>query len=656
MATRADMGRLKSKLQTSGDFRWVIEGLPVVAQYSHPGRKRFEHLGHFPGHNNNSDSLKMWIGVSEQAAQLLVTLTFRINAGAGRRSRKKARSKGRLMFLVVPTESLSLKSKEILYNELNSNEGLRELMDSPSDVKSGDCTVLDLSFDVPAAKSRVIMMKNPLGHSLQPQPLVLIRKLKRLSEVSAFHLYANFDQNVQSSIASVQAMLGNCSTIFNAPGFDFENFYAGSCEGAFDTWTDQGWTRDEEDMAPSIDQNHSWRSSPPPAYVPKPSRGFPYPAQNKIDHLNHHDPLPSSRKPKSSLPTEQACSSNYTADLLADLSAGSMTRTSDSSTGKNSICEFTTRTPYIVPQTLSCVSQHSWVSKRSVVGLSSPSIVLDTPTRKRPLCPPTESVGGSDTKRLSRPSITGLRPGADLPPDGCMYYRGVMFQAVTLQSSTEADTVCPTSLHLSVPQSDSNATAMSPVSAASLHTTPVAPMSYHWRMTLWLERTWNLYPFAHYKFIAKLLRLGDAAHRDDVHAFHDCLVASTVAATEHCARDNVRTSTTCAPNSITEERARETLRSLASWLHALDVRAELDTLPDLVKFSALQQRAVDLPAEHRAGYGGLIGECTQLRASIVTSACIQLGHRVLGRSEQDERDILSQMSQEEERSRTWISE
>jgi hypothetical protein len=231
-----------------------------------------------------------------------------------------------------------------------------------------------------------------------------------------------------------------------------------------------------------------------------------------------------------------------------------------------------------------------------------------------------------------------------------------MFQAVTLQSSTEADTVCPTSLHLSVPQSDSNATAMSPVSAASLHTTPVAPMSYHWRMTLWLERTWNLYPFAHYKFIAKLLRLGDAAHRDDVHAFHDCLVASTVAATEHCARDNVRTSTTCAPNSITEERARETLRSLASWLHALDVRAELDTLPDLVKFSALQQRAVDLPAEHRAGYGGLIGECTQLRASIVTSACIQLGHRVLGRSEQDERDILSQMSQEEERSRTWISE
>jgi hypothetical protein len=231
-----------------------------------------------------------------------------------------------------------------------------------------------------------------------------------------------------------------------------------------------------------------------------------------------------------------------------------------------------------------------------------------------------------------------------------------MFQAVTLQSSTEADTVCPTSLHLSVPQSDSNATAMSPVSAASLHTTPVAPMSYHRRMTLWLERTWNLYPFAHYKFIAKLLRLGDAAHRDDVHAFHDCLVASTVAATEHCARDNVRTSTTCAPNSITEERARETLRSLASWLHALDVRAELDTLPDLVKFSALQQRAVDLPAEHRAGYGGLIGECTQLRASIVTSACIQLGHRVLGRSEQDERDILSQMSQEEERSRTWISE
>jgi hypothetical protein len=103
----------------------------------------------------------MWIGVSEQAAQLLVMLTFRINAGAGRRSRKKARSKGRLMFLVVPTESLSLKSQEILHNKLDSNEGLRELMDSPSDIKSGDCTVLDLSFDVQAAKSRVVIMKSP---------------------------------------------------------------------------------------------------------------------------------------------------------------------------------------------------------------------------------------------------------------------------------------------------------------------------------------------------------------------------------------------------------------------------------------------------------------------------------------------------------------
>ena len=48
MATRADMGRLKSKLQTSGDFRWVIDCSPVVANLYMADSE------HFPDHNHDS--------------------------------------------------------------------------------------------------------------------------------------------------------------------------------------------------------------------------------------------------------------------------------------------------------------------------------------------------------------------------------------------------------------------------------------------------------------------------------------------------------------------------------------------------------------------------------------------------------------------------
>lgn len=650
MVTRADMGRLKSRLRTPNDFRWIIEGLPVVAQFSQAGRKQLEDLGHFPGHNNNSDTLKIWVGVSEEATESLVTLAIRLNVGADRRKRKKARSKGRLMFLVVPTESLSLGIRQTFYDELNNHEGLRKLMDVPSDAKSGDCTVLDLSIDIQAAKSRVIMMKEPLGHPLLPQSLLLLRKLKCLSEASAFHLFANHDQNVQSPIEYLQAILQQSATSWKTPEFDLQKLFAGDCSGAFDTWADQGWTRGEEDTSSRVDRDCSWPSSPPPAYVPKLSRDFPHTAQNGYHHLGHHDTLSPSRTPHPPLlPTEQILSSNYTADLLVGLTADSKTQMSDSLKDKNVTHETSLKTHFVVPQTLSRVSHYSFASERSLVGSSSSGIVLDTPTRKRPLHPTTESIGEGDTKRLNFASLSGPQYGVHSPLNRNLY-RGVMCQAVTSQSPTQAHTVLPPTSPWSVVQSGSNTSATPLESATLLDTLAIMPsVSYHQRMTLWLVRTWKLFPSAHYKFIAELLRLGDAAQQDDARAFHDSLVASTVAATEYCAQENVHTSTACASISITEEHARHTLRSLASWLHILDSRAELDSLPDLVRFSSLQRKVLDLPAKHGAEYDDLINTCTQLRANIVSNACIQLAHQVLGKGEQDERDILLQMSQEEAR-------
>jgi len=77
------------------------------------------------------------------------------------------------MFLVVSSKSITLVSKEVAYDHLTTNVGLRGLVDVPSDGESGQCTVLNLSFTLEAARSYVIMMGEPIDHSLQPSLIPL---------------------------------------------------------------------------------------------------------------------------------------------------------------------------------------------------------------------------------------------------------------------------------------------------------------------------------------------------------------------------------------------------------------------------------------------------------------------------------------------------
>ncbi|KAG9647379.1 hypothetical protein KCU64_g10176, partial [Aureobasidium melanogenum] len=323
--------------------------------------------------------------------------------------------------------------------------------------------------------------------------------------------------------------------------FDLHKFYAGDSPGAFDTWANHGWTRDDWDMSSPNTWDPSWLSCPPPAYVPTSLRDLPHTAQNKIHHPDRRGPLSPVRTPTPLLPPEHVFSSNDTADLLVGLSTGSTPQLSDLSKDVNVTYEPTPKTHSAVPQTLRYVSHRSFARENRAIGPSSSSMVPDTPTRKRPLGLAPKNVGESDAKRLNRASLTEPQHGIHSPPVW-MYYRGVKWQAVTLQSPTEIDTVLPPSSHLSSSQSGLDTSAIPLESAGSLITASIMPsMSHHQRMTLWLVRTWKLYPSAHYKLIPELLKLGDAAHKDDDRAFHDCLVAFTVAATEYCVRENVRT-------------------------------------------------------------------------------------------------------------------
>jgi len=644
------MGRLRSKLRTRGDMRWIIEGLPVVALFPHIGRKQLVPLGQISSHNNNTDALKLWIGAGDEPDELLITLTLRINVGSDRRKRKNARSQSRLMFLVVSSKSLTLASKEVAYDDLTTNDGLRGLVDVPSDAKSGQCTVLDLSFTLEAAKSYVIMMEEPIGHSLQSQPLTLIRRFKRLSEASTFNLFASPGSSIQSSVNDVQTMLQRASLAMRTPEFDLQGIYAGNRRGAINVWTDQGWTPEDEEVDPAADHN-AVCSSPPPAYAPRSSLQGASTAQNKTLCISPCDRLFSSRAHTPSPSAQQRLSSNYTTDLLVGLSTHSMTRNADSAESKSVTNAYTRETHHTIAQTLSPVSQRFCAKECNAIGPSSSSLIIDTPTRKRRFQPTRWSVDESDAKRSTPASIARPQHNVSLSPEGYMHYRGMVFQAVTMQSPTEVDVVSLPRLYSPKPQSTTNMSATPPVLNASLPITFTAsPVSYHETMTLWLIRAWELHPYAHYMFIAELLRLGDAAHKNDADSFHDCLVACTVALAQHCAREGLHTAQPYASSLITEGVAYKTLCSLTSWLYTLDTRAELNPLPDLARFAALQQKSIEPPHMHGAEYRDLVSACTRLRASIISGACVKLGHRVLDQSDKALCDIVLRMSEEERRS------
>jgi hypothetical protein len=631
-------------------MRWIIEGLPVVALFPQIGRKQLVPLGQISSHNNNMDALKLWIGAGDEPDELLITLTLRINVGSDRRKRKNARSQSRLMFLVVSSKSLTLASKEVAYDDLTTNDGLRGLVDVPSDAKSGQCTVLDLSFTLEAARSYVIMMEEPIGHSLQPQPLTLIRRFKRLSEVSTFSLFASPGSSIQSSVNDVRAMLQTASLAMRTPEFDLQGIYAGNRRGAINVWTGQGWTPDDKEVDSAADHD-AVCSSPPPAYMPRSSPHGASTIQNKTLCISPCDRLFSSRAHTPSPSAQQILSSNYTADLLVGLSTHSTTRDADFAESKSVTNTYTRGTHRTIAQTLSPVSQRSCAKERNAIGPPSSSSIIDTPTRKRRFQPTRWSVDESDAKRSTPASIPRPQHNISSSPEGYMHYRGMIFQAVTMQSPTEADVVSLPSLYSPKPQSISIMSATPPGPDASLSTTFAAsPVSYHETMTLWLIRAWELRPYAHYTFIAELLRLGDAAHKNDADSFHDCLVACTVALAQHCAREGMHTAQPYASSLITEGVAYKTLCSLTSWLYTLDTRAELNPLPDLARFAVLQQKSIEPPRMHGAEYRDLVSACTRLRASIISGACVKLGNRVLEQSEKALCDIVLRMSEEERRS------
>ena len=107
MTTEIQIEGLTLKLKMDSALPLIVKDQSVVAIFEDPTTKKKDSLGQVSDRNGCSDILRLSIGVNQKPSRLFITLAIWIRTG---RVRNKNKSKGRLMFLVVPAESLALET------------------------------------------------------------------------------------------------------------------------------------------------------------------------------------------------------------------------------------------------------------------------------------------------------------------------------------------------------------------------------------------------------------------------------------------------------------------------------------------------------------------------------------------------------------------
>jgi hypothetical protein len=153
MTTEIQIEGLAFTLETNDALSLVVKGQPVVAVFEDSTTKEKGSLGQVSTRNSYSDILRLWIGVDQKTSKLFIALAICIGS---KRSRNKNNKTGRLMFLVIPAETLTLESACDDYDNF-AKQLPKDVSDKPSDNKSGKCKLLEMSFEIGSRRSYVIM-------------------------------------------------------------------------------------------------------------------------------------------------------------------------------------------------------------------------------------------------------------------------------------------------------------------------------------------------------------------------------------------------------------------------------------------------------------------------------------------------------------------
>lgn len=217
MADMSDMRMFSARIIPNEPVVWLVSSQPVVVQFQPEGTKSLQHLGLPLSHNGESDLVKLWIGHRESSRELLVTLTIRLKIGSERHTRKQSSRRGRLMFLIVPVESLAVRCADLAYHALSNDPILAPILDLPSDSHSANSRVLKIYVNIGATRSFVIMPPDRVTGVQPGRSMDLLDQLKSLSEASEFCLFANHDRTLQQSLESVMTILGQFARTISFP-------------------------------------------------------------------------------------------------------------------------------------------------------------------------------------------------------------------------------------------------------------------------------------------------------------------------------------------------------------------------------------------------------------------------------------------------------
>ncbi|TIA33119.1 hypothetical protein D6C78_07772 [Aureobasidium pullulans] len=177
MTTDIQIEGLALTLEADSPLSLIVRDQPVVAVFENSTTQE-------------KDSLR------QRTSKLFVVLTIWIRA---KWSRNKNNRTGRLMLLVVPAETLTLKSACDDYNnfakQLPSN-----VYNKPSDDKSGKCKLLRMLFKINSLRNYVIMPQYKRQANATNQQMALLRELKGLSDSNQFELFTNDDEAVSAAV------------------------------------------------------------------------------------------------------------------------------------------------------------------------------------------------------------------------------------------------------------------------------------------------------------------------------------------------------------------------------------------------------------------------------------------------------------------------
>jgi hypothetical protein len=672
MTAEIQIEGLALALETDDPLPLVVRDQPVVAVFEDSTTKEKDSLGQVSDRNSCSDILRLWIGFDQKTSKLFIALAIWIGA---KRSRNKNNRTGRLMFLVVPAETLTLKSACDDYDKF-AKQLPTNISDKPFDDKSGKCKLLRMSFEIDSPNSYVIMPQYKRQANATNQQMALLRKLKSLSESTRFELFTNYDETTSAAIQNLCKIQAGMAV---TPSVILEELYSSKQSGCIGMWVAQGWR--EQDLvrecavaackdARPVNESHDVLG--PPQYEPQaPSFRKPLSPQSRHqaplqaglawtgDHPLRTSPdLPSTAPPYSTHAELNSPLHGITYQHASAAAPASRDFPDPATITRLNHGRMLPTSPLRNPTTPAPTSSHNYIATFlsgfpgysncvPVVSIDHDGLASSTncsilgrnrdlarmtrekssarvevsatdpgnaaPTFAGTLWDTTSQIADSPTRkrRLSQSSNNEMARPANRPFHTSSH---AMHGSYDVLSSTMPDSLTYHDVQTEPGQVTADRDTCSLPQRASL-------------LSSWLLEAWKHCPDAHHVLEVELLRLAAAIKHStcygDVTADR---VACTFALIDHCTRQG---SIKCSHGGLDTDRDIATdLLTLTTWLYEMHPRADMEYFSSLSQLSLLVKRS-QTNSYQSDDYKSALRSYRQQKADIVGQACLRYSDELL---------------------------